>query len=62
MAIFNGESMFLLVWRFLQVAARYYSYKSIESNFLLETEFRAGEIGFFHNLFNTIILILGFLH
>ena len=61
-AIVNGESMFLLVWRFLQVAARYYSYKSIESNFLLETELRAGEIGFLHNLFSTIILILGFLH
>ena len=58
----QGESMFLLVWRFFQVAARYYAYKSIESNFLLETEMRAGSIGFLHTLISSIILILGFLH
>ncbi len=62
-AMMHGESMFLLIWRFVQVAARYYAYKSIESNFLLETEMRAsGAIGFLHNLFNSIILIMGFLH
>ena len=51
-----------MVWRFAQVAARYYAYKSVESNIILETEMKAGEIGFLHNLLSSIVLLVGFLH
>eukprot|EP00945_MAST-04E_sp_MAST-4E-sp1_P006638 g6638.t1 len=63
-AVLLGESMPLLIWRFLQVCARYYA--CIDNKTMINPEkiFKnfSHQIGFLSTLTKSLLLILGFLH